>query len=45
MNYNSEESVRCHNLKRLQPASRWLDGIPTGNGFMGAMAWGGPDEP
>lgn len=44
MNCNSKESVQQHNLNRLQATTRWLDGIPTGNGFMGAMTWGGPDE-
>ncbi|MDD5706362.1 MAG: glycoside hydrolase N-terminal domain-containing protein [Kiritimatiellae bacterium] len=41
---NRDQSVRQHNLFREQPTPHWLEGIPTGNGVLGAMAWGGPDE-
>jgi alpha-L-fucosidase 2 len=26
------------------PAARWVDGLPVGNGRLGAMVWGGPGE-
>lgn len=26
------------------PATRWVDGMPVGNGRLGAMVWGGPGE-
>lgn len=38
------DSVRKHNLLREQPSQSWLEGIPAGNGVLGAMTWGGPDE-
>ena len=28
-------------LKYLQPASRWTEALPIGNGRLGAMVWGG----
>ena len=37
-------SVRRHNLFRSQPTAKRIEGIPCGNGTVGAMAWGGPGE-
>ncbi|MCC6578891.1 MAG: hypothetical protein IT440_00485 [Phycisphaeraceae bacterium] len=39
-----DESVRRHNLERMEPTNQWIEGIPTGNGLLGAMTWGGPRE-
>lgn len=35
---------RSNDLFRNQPTAKWIEGIPTGNGILGVMAWGGPDE-
>ncbi|MGP9537319.1 glycosyl hydrolase family 95 catalytic domain-containing protein [Brachybacterium sp. AOP43-C2-M15] len=31
-------------LRRLGPASRWLEALPLGNGRLGAMVWGDPQQ-
>ena len=31
-------------LRFGEPARRWVEGMPVGNGRLGAMIWGGPDE-
>ena len=32
--------TRAHKMIRRQPAARWQDGLPTGNGTVGALAYG-----
>ncbi|NQU40108.1 MAG: glycoside hydrolase N-terminal domain-containing protein [Lentisphaerae bacterium] len=40
---NSPDTIRRHDLHRRQPGTLWRQGIPTGNGLLGTMVWGGPD--
>ncbi|MDD5705150.1 MAG: glycoside hydrolase N-terminal domain-containing protein [Kiritimatiellae bacterium] len=38
------DNARRHNLFRDKPTAKWIEGIPQGNGTLGVMAWGGPEE-
>lgn len=37
--------LKRHDMIFEKPASRWEQGIPMGNGVLGAVVWGGGDKP
>lgn len=36
--------IARHDFARRVPAAEWIDGLPLGNGDIGAMSWGGPSH-